>query len=136
MIGSLLVKNSPDFETKNQYNLMVQAADNGAPSKVANAQVTVDIEDVNDHAPQFNQSQYSFTVSEGATIHANIGSVLATDLDSGPRGRLLYSIKGGDGNGVFTINGNSGMYCGPHTGECKKRRRLRQRMSRSNHMIG
>ncbi|XP_068760232.1 protocadherin Fat 4-like [Montipora capricornis] len=106
--GSLLVKNSPDFETKNQYNLQVQASDNGAPSKAANAQVTVDIEDVNDHAPQFNQSQYSFTVSEGATIHANIGSVSATDLDSGPRGRLLYSIEGGDGNGVFAIDGNSG----------------------------
>ncbi|XP_067023578.1 protocadherin Fat 4-like isoform X2 [Acropora muricata] len=106
--GSLLIKNSPDFETRNQYNLMVDAVDSGVPRKAAYAHVTVIIEDVNDHAPQFNQSEYRFTVSEGAVINENVGSIFATDLDSGFRGRLYYSIKGGDGSGVFTIGGDSG----------------------------
>ena len=105
-----MIKNSPDFETRNQYNLMVDAVDSGVPPKAAYAHVTVIIEDVNDHAPQFNQSEYRFTVSEGAVINENVGSIFATDLDSGFRGRLYYSIKGGDGSGAFRIGGDSGKF--------------------------
>lgn len=108
MIGSLLIKNSPDFETKNQYNLLIEAADKGKPSKAAYARVTVIIEDVNDHKPQFNQSEYTLVVSEGTPVRGKIGSVFATDQDSGPRGRLVYTIKGGDGSGTFSIDGNTG----------------------------
>ena len=102
------INNPPDFETKNQYNLLIQAADSGSPSKAATASVTVIIEDVNDHAPKFNQSEYSFTVSEGTAVRGKIGSVLAIDEDSGPRGRIAYTIKGGDGISAFTIDGNTG----------------------------
>ena len=110
--GSLSIKNSPDFEKKNQYNLLIEAADNGNPAKAAYARVTVIIEDVNDHTPQFNQSEYNFVVSEGTAVRGKIGSVFATDLDSGPRGRLIYSVQGGDGSSAFTIDGNTGK-CGP-----------------------
>lgn len=107
------IQNSPDFEKKNQYNLLIEAADNGNPSKAAYARVTVIIEDVNDHTPQFNQSEYNFVVSEGTALRGKIGSVFATDLDSGPRGRLIYSVQGGDGSSAFTIDGNTGEYGGP-----------------------
>lgn len=63
-------------------------------------------------------------VSEGVIIYVNIGLVLVMDLDLGFRGWLFYFIKGGDGNGVFIINGNFGMYCGLYIGECKKWRWL------------
>lgn len=102
------IRNSPDFETKNQYNLLIEAADNGKPQKAAYARVTVIIEDVNDHKPEFNQSQYNMIVSEGTAVRGKIGSVFASDLDSGPRGRVIYSIKGGDGTSAFTIDGNTG----------------------------
>ena len=107
LIGWMKIKNSPDFESKNQYSLLIEAADNGSPPKAAYAHVTVIIEDVNDHKPQFNQSEYNFNVSEGAPVRGSIGSVYAVDRDSGPRGRVVYTIKGGDGS-AFTIDGNTG----------------------------
>ena len=109
-IGNLLIKNSPDFERKTQYDLMVEAADNGKPSKSALVSVKVTIEDVNDHAPAFNQSSYSFTVSEGAALRGRVGEVFATDMDSGPRGRVVYSITGGNVGKAFAIDGNTGQY--------------------------
>lgn len=101
------IKNSPDFESKNQYSLLIEAADSGSPPKAAYAHVTVIIEDVNDHRPLFNKSEYHFNVSEGAPVRGSIGSVYAVDRDSGPRGRVVYTIKGGD-RSAFTIDGNTG----------------------------
>ena len=40
-------------------------------------------------------------------MRGSIGSVYAVDSDSGPRGRVVYTIKGGDGS-AFTIDGNTG----------------------------
>ena len=107
-LGNLLIQTSPDFENQSQYDLIVNASDNGKPPKSALAPVKVTIEDVNDHEPAFNQSSYSFTVSEGAALQGRVGAVYATDLDSGPRGRVVYSITGGNVGKAFAIDGNSG----------------------------
>jgi len=109
-LGNLLIKNSPDFENKDQYDLLVEAADNGNPAKLALARVKVTIEDVNDHEPTFNQSSYNFTVSEGADLRGRVGEVYATDMDSGPRGRVVYSITDGNVGKAFAIDGNTGQY--------------------------
>ena len=101
------IQNSPDFETKNRYRLLIEAADNGNPPKVAYARVKVIVKDVNDHKPQFNQSEYNFCVSEGTPVRRRIGSVYAVDRDSETRGRVVYTIKGGDGN-AFTIDASTG----------------------------
>lgn len=108
LIGNLLIKNPPDFETKKQYDLQIKAADNGKNPQSATAPVRVIIEDVNDHNPKFNQSKYGMTVSEGTAVRGRVGAVYATDKDSGPRGRVAYSIEDGNVGGVFTIDGNTG----------------------------
>lgn len=107
-LGNLLIKTSPDFESKTQYDLIVNASDNGNPPKSASAPVKVTIEDVNDHEPVFNKSSYSFTVSEGAALRGKVGAVYATDMDSGPRGRVVYSITDGNVGKAFAIDGNTG----------------------------
>ena len=106
--GYLVIKNSPDFETQKQYDLVVEAVDKGNPAKSATAPVKVIIEDVNDNAPVFNQSNYNLVVSEGTVVRGRAGAVYATDKDSGPRGRLAYTIKGGNVRNAFTIDGNTG----------------------------
>ena len=102
----------------------MEASDNGKPPKSALAPVKVIIEDVNDHEPAFNQSVYSFTVSEGATLRKRVGEVYATDMDSGPRGRVVYSITGGNVGKAFVIDGNTGQYyvsCSTHNRELSVR---------------
>ena len=99
---------------------MVDAADNGKPAKSATVSVKVIIEDVNDHEPTFNQSSYNFTVSEGSAVRGRVGAVYATDMDSGPRGRLVYTITGDNVGKAFTIDGNTGQYylsCNIHSRE-------------------
>ena len=110
VLGYLLIKNPPDFETKKQYDLLIEASDNGKPAQSATAPVKVIIEDVNDHTPSFNQSDYSLTVSEGTAVRGRVGAVYATDRDSGPRGRIVYRITGGNVGVVFTIDGNTGQF--------------------------
>ncbi len=57
-------------------------------------------------SPTFGSSSYSFTVSEDAAMDAAVGTVAATDPDTGDT--LTYSITAGNGEGAFSINGSTG----------------------------
>ena len=105
-----MIRNPPDYETKKQFDLIVEAVDGGNPAKSVTVPVKVVIEDVNDNKPQFNQSSYNLVVSEDAAVRERVGAVFATDKDSGVRGRLLYAITGGNVGNAFTIDGNTGQY--------------------------
>lgn len=110
LLGYLVIRNPPDYETKKQFDLIVEAVDGGNPAKSVTVPVKVVIEDVNDNKPQFNQSSYNLVVSEDAAVRERVGAVFATDKDSGVRGRLLYTITGGNVGNAFTIDGNTGQY--------------------------
>ncbi len=56
--------------------------------------------------PAFDQSSYAFLVSEDATTVGAVGTVSATDPDSGDT--LTYSIISGNEDGKFTIDGTTG----------------------------
>ena len=67
----------------------------------------VSIGDVND-APQFNQTSYTFSLSEnrdGSTTPISLGFVNATDDDGDP---LTYSITSGNADNKFNINSSTG----------------------------
>lgn len=110
LLGYLVIRIPPDYETKKQFDLIVEAVDGGNPAKSVTVPVKVVIEDVNDNKPQFNQSSYNLVVSEDAAVRERVGAVFATDKDSGVRGRLLYTITGGNVGNAFTIDGNTGQY--------------------------
>ncbi|XP_062983238.1 protocadherin Fat 3 isoform X3 [Elgaria multicarinata webbii] len=56
------------------------------------AQVTVRIEDANDHIPEFTQASYSSYVNESVPVGTSILSVSAFDKDRGENGYITYSI--------------------------------------------
>uniref|UniRef100_A0A0R3WLT2 Cadherin domain-containing protein n=1 Tax=Hydatigena taeniaeformis TaxID=6205 RepID=A0A0R3WLT2_HYDTA len=59
----------------------------------ASATVIISIEDVNDCAPEFDQSTYEFVVKEGQRPQQSIGCVHANDNDAGAKNsRVQYSI--------------------------------------------
>jgi len=49
-----------DYETKNQYIFQVVATDSGFPPRSAVVQVTVNVIDVDDNIPRFDQSYQGF----------------------------------------------------------------------------
>ncbi len=56
------------------------------------------------HAPEFSESAYSFSVAEDASSGYEVGTVFAADLDA-----LSYSITAGNGDGKFAIGESSGV---------------------------
>ena len=79
-----------DYEARQTYILIVQAKDNGKPSKTGSARVTVNIQDQNDNKPVFDKNPYRLTLSESASTDYEIGQVRATDRDSGQNAALSY----------------------------------------------
>lgn len=66
------------------------------------ANVTIVIDDINDHAPKFTQSIYRATMSESLEVGASITSVSANDRDVGSNAKLMYSLRQQDRE-YFTI---------------------------------
>lgn len=106
--GWLYLKDSLDRETTDQYRLTVEVTDNGTPSQSARARAVVRVLDVNDHAPEFSQQTYEFSVSENMRAGTAVGSLAATDRDLGSNASLRYSLN--PTNGSFQVN--------PRTGQC------------------
>ena len=85
-----------------EYSFTVTATDGGGRKTETNIQITV--EDVNDNKPIFQNAPYNASVFENANIGHVIGTVIATDLDTGPRGRVSYSIASGNTGNAFRIS--------------------------------
>ncbi|XP_077389123.1 cadherin-related family member 2 isoform X2 [Festucalex cinctus] len=69
-----------DAELKGKIELNVTATDKGMPPLSTMVSVIINVEDVNDNAPEFKNSSYKFSVPEGEK-GAFVGTVLAEDLD-------------------------------------------------------
>ncbi|XP_009705621.1 PREDICTED: protocadherin Fat 3-like, partial [Cariama cristata] len=72
------------------------------------AQVTVRLEDANDHTPEFQQPSYSSFVNESVPVGSSILAVSAVDKDRGENGYITYSIASLNSL-PFTINQFTGV---------------------------
>ncbi|XP_059699426.1 protocadherin Fat 4-like [Haemorhous mexicanus] len=91
--GIIKIRNSPDYETMNKYNLTVTAVNNkSAPFYQAASHVRVAVLDVNDNAPVFAQSSYSAAMNMVNPVGAPVLTVSATDRDQGQNGLIEYYI--------------------------------------------
>ncbi len=70
----VLISNSLDFETTQEYSFNVTVRDRGVPSRSSEAQVYIRIEDINDNSPIFNESSYTVEVDEGD--YSGVGALL------------------------------------------------------------
>lgn len=78
--GELRLKNAADLSDKANYNVFVEAFDNGTPIKTRVAQYNVNVTPVNDFPPVVPSPQ-QFTISEAAPVGSLIGTVAASDAD-------------------------------------------------------
>ena len=65
------------------------------------------MEDENDNAPVFSQTQYSLSVLENSEAGTLLARLAATDSDSGINGEIRYSLKGEDAES-FSIDESTG----------------------------
>ncbi len=55
--------------------------------------MTIQVGDINDHAPKFTQKLYQATMSESFPAGASVTSVSATDRDIGTNAKMIYTLK-------------------------------------------
>ena len=89
--GEVTVAGTLDYATTSSYTLTLQVSDGNGGTDTAKVAITVT--DVNE-APVLDPSSYTFSVSEDAASGDIVGTVTATDEDTGDT--LTYSITGGN----------------------------------------
>ncbi|XP_074459995.1 protocadherin beta-4-like [Larus michahellis] len=81
-----------DREEMARHILIVIAADAGSPPLTTTQTFKVDISDVNDNAPAFNQTSYTMYVRENNVPMVLVGAVSAADADVGPNAKVTYFL--------------------------------------------
>ena len=93
-VGTLLLAELLDFETKPFYNLTVVVSDRGVPQRSSNVAALITIADVNDNPPLFSRAEYTVSLSEGAPSGTEIIRLTATggQISSVYPSFLLFSL--------------------------------------------
>ncbi|XP_010887588.2 protocadherin Fat 4 [Esox lucius] len=106
--GMLLVVGPLDRETKDVYELVIVASDNGTPQRQNITSIQVSVTDENDNAPVFSADTYSKSI---LVKNAKVGDVLmtlfATDRDMGLNALITYSFSP-DSSPLLALNGSTG----------------------------
>uniref|UniRef100_A0A2K5WAV9 Protocadherin beta 3 n=1 Tax=Macaca fascicularis TaxID=9541 RepID=A0A2K5WAV9_MACFA len=89
---TLMSEGALDRETRSEYNITITVTDLGTPRLKTKYNITVLVSDVNDNAPAFTQTSYTLFVRENNSPALHIGSVSATDRDSGTNALVTYSL--------------------------------------------
>ncbi|XP_062837544.1 protocadherin Fat 1 isoform X2 [Anolis carolinensis] len=104
--GELKTLAALDREQKSVYTFMVKASDGGG--RFCQANIILNIEDVNDNIPEFTTDPYTITVFENTEPKTLLTRVQATDADAGLNQKIHYSLVN-SANGQFSINELSGI---------------------------
>ena len=110
MTGLVSVAGPLDAELTNQVQLVIGAQDraNAGSRQASYTRLHITIQDCNDNAPMFNETNLVAYVSEDAPVGTDVQQVAAYDLDASDNGYLSYSLSNPDPV-PFTIDHFNGM---------------------------
>ena len=107
-----------DREERAEYHLVVTCRDAGddvtdqVSSRLESSrEIVVAVLDVNDHAPQFVQSEFNVSVAENDPPGTELYRLNATDADFGPNAEISYRIRSLDvaGEGSLSVDPATGL---------------------------
>ncbi|XP_073343232.1 cadherin-related family member 2 [Pagrus major] len=86
-----------DYEQCDQVLIEAQVVDEytekGENNSVTTGQIVINIEDINDNAPEFIHTKATFVVvSESASLGTQVAEVTAVDRDSGKNGEINFKV--------------------------------------------
>nr|XP_033783601.1 uncharacterized protein LOC117351862 [Geotrypetes seraphini] len=88
----ILTDSTLDREVISECNITIVATDKGYPSLSTSKIIPIQITDINDNAPVFEQMSYNIYLQENNLSGSSIFSVSASDPDFGQNSRITYSI--------------------------------------------
>ncbi len=102
-LGVIRIAKELDRERMERYELKAYAVDRGTPERSTSVIVNIQIEDVNDNAPQFESPTLDLYISENSPIGSTVDTILAIDPDEGVNAEVDYSIIGGLDGDAFAL---------------------------------
>ncbi|XP_070186903.1 neural-cadherin-like [Littorina saxatilis] len=100
--GDIVVGVDIDREQYPFSQVTVKGKDGGIPSLEGWCTFNVTINDINDHAPEFDRAKYVANITVEHPITSNFVAIRASDADVGNNGIITYSLLS-DGDGQFGI---------------------------------
>lgn len=98
-----------DREKISKYNVTIVATDMGSPPRSSTSFLIIYVNDINDHAPVFEKSEYSAVLSELVPVGTYVAGITANDEDTGVNSNVYYAITSGNNNRWFHIDSKSGL---------------------------
>ncbi|XP_055411850.1 protocadherin beta-16-like [Bubalus kerabau] len=114
----LVLDKELDREEEPEISLTLTALDGGSPPRYGTAQVRIEVVDINDNAPQFQQLLYKVHIPENSPVGSLVVTVSASDVDSGPYGKISYTFFQPSEDISKTLEVN------PNTGEIRLRKQV------------
>lgn len=102
-----------DREHQAEVAFSVTAVDGGSPPRSGTALIHVIVLDINDNIPVFTRSLYKVRLLENSAEGTPVVVVFASDLDSGTKGEITYSIVQNSAENLQTFKIN------PETGQIR-----------------
>jgi len=97
--GEITTREPLDRETKGVHELVLEARDQGTPSRAARVPLKVTVLDVNDNSPEIVDPQGDVvSVREEQPPGTEVARVRALDTDLGENASVTYSIPKGKGS--------------------------------------
>lgn len=106
--GAITVDSMLDFEMERRYILDVTATDSGSPALSSSLILIVEILDQNDNPPSITNPLPVYCIRENGGIGEFVGTVNATDEDSGDNAILSFTIRAGIEANHFLIDRETG----------------------------
>ncbi|KAB0337658.1 hypothetical protein FD754_025060, partial [Muntiacus muntjak] len=106
----LVLDKELDREEEAEFKLTLTAQDGGSPPRSGTAHVYIEVIDINDNAPEFEQPFYRIKIPEDSPKGFLVVKVSATDVDIGVNGEISYSLSQAseDISKTFEINAMTG----------------------------
>lgn len=98
-----------DREKQSEFEVKVIGTDGGMPPLSSSAVVKIELLDINNNAPVFDQPSYHCVVTDQVQRGQLITKVSATDPDISSAGLLRYSIVGGNDRQTFQMHEQKGI---------------------------
>uniref|UniRef100_A0A673W1T8 Protocadherin gamma-C5-like n=1 Tax=Salmo trutta TaxID=8032 RepID=A0A673W1T8_SALTR len=89
--GKITVTGQIDYEKNKQYELGLQAKDQGG--QMDSTKVIIDVIDVNDNVPLITLTSFSSPISEDSISGTTVAIINVKDIDSGKNGKVECSIN-------------------------------------------
>ena len=107
----LQLKKQLDREVQSSYRVQVVAYDGGATPNSGTVTVDINVLDINDNNPEFDNQSYQVAVPENIPLGRTILNIHASDPDEGMYGEIVYGLQAdqsASGGLPFWINSTSG----------------------------